>query len=105
MLRAIIVISFAWPFVVAAAAGAATANWGFGYFTEQGLLALSFVGAPGVMAGVYRLCPASWPDPGRVLLALVVAIPTVFAEVFLAIQVYLSVYVACGGYVASYEGL
>jgi hypothetical protein len=105
MLRAIIVLSFTWPFVVAAAAGVATANWGFGYFTENGLLALSFVGAPGVMVGVYRLCPASWPDTGRVLLTLVLAIPTVFAEVFLAVHVYLSVYIACGGYIAAYEGL
>jgi hypothetical protein len=102
MLRTIIVAGFAWPFVVAIVAGVATANFGFGHFKEDVLLALGFAGAPGVMVGVFRLWPASWPEPGRALLTLVLAIPIVFAEVIFATHVYLSVYAACGGFIASY---
>jgi hypothetical protein len=101
---AIITIGFTWPFVVAVVAGVVTAKFGFGHFSADALLPLGFIGVPGVMVGVYRFWPASWSESGRALLALVLAIPIVFAEVLIATQVFLFVYVACGGYIAAYEG-
>jgi hypothetical protein len=103
--RAIIIIGFAWPFVVAVVAGVATAKFGFGHFSADALLPLGLIGAPGVMVGVYRFWPASWSESGRALLALVLAVPIVFAEVLIATQVFLFVYVACGGFIASYGGV
>src|SRR5437879_3074442 len=99
MPRAAIIVGFAWPFIVAVFGGVMAAVLNFGDFATGALLALSFAGAPIVAGAIHRVLPEPWSEPGRVLLAIGLAVPVILAEVYAAAFVFLVVFMVFGGYI------
>ncbi len=98
--RAVWILGFAWPFLVALFGIVLTAaRIDFSDHTAVLLMLCSFLGSPLVIACIHHWLPERWPEVARVLVTGLLAVPFVLVEVILALIVFVFGYIMVGGYI------
>jgi hypothetical protein len=87
-------LGFAWPFIVALFGLVLTGAAGFtlSIALENLLFGCSLLGTPVVIGCFYRWLPTSWLEVGRFMVAVLLAVPCVLVELFLALILFFVVY-------------
>lgn len=98
MPRGVIIVGFAWPFIVVAAAGALIGVVGPRVEFLLNGWPLVFAGAPVVMGSLADLWPEHWPVACKALLTIGLSVPIVLVEVWAAALIFPPVFFAFGGW-------
>src|SRR5262245_13240862 len=91
-----IMFSFAWPFIAAVLLGVPAGIFGIEFFLS--CWPVMFGGAAAVMAAMYRCWPSHWPEPVKAIATVIVSVPIVLAETWLAVRFMVIVYALSGGW-------
>src|SRR5262249_22467708 len=94
------ILGFAWPFILALLGIVLTAT-GLGVSEQTAfmLMLCSFMGSPVVIACIHHWLPERWPAVARVLVTVLLGVPCILGEAFLALLVFGVGYVLVGGYI------
>jgi hypothetical protein len=95
MPRGAILFGFACPFIAAIILGVPAGLFGVEFLLD--CWPVMFGGAAGVMVGMYQCWPVHWPEPVKAVLTMVLSIPIVGVEVWLAVRLMVIVCALAGG--------